>query len=221
MNGRTWRSLRNDPGLQPRWYDRIRQSFADRRRGGRFPRTVRRVLAIGLVLAGGVIALSPPAATGGEPVVTLTRDLPVGARLASGDLEVMRAQQIPDGAVQDPTLIVGQVLAGQARRGEVVTDVRLVDPIGPDPGPDRVAVPVRPADPAIVDLLGPGMHVAVIAVGEDGTAAPLATDAVVLVVAAGDDRSTTDRPIVLSVPTEAADRIVAAALAGTIALRFT
>jgi hypothetical protein len=221
MNGRTWRSHRSNTGLQPRWYDRIRQSLADRRRGGRFPRTIRRILAIALVLAAGVIALSPPAATGGEPVVALTRDLPIGARLESGDLQVVRATQVPDGAVMDPTQIVGRELAGRARRGEVITDVRLIDPVGPDPGPGRVAVPVRPADPAIVDLLGPGMHVAVIAVGEDGTAAPLATDAVVLVVTADVDRRNTDRPIVLAVPSDSADRIVAAALAGTIALRFT
>ena len=35
------------------------------------------------------------------------------------------------------------------------------------------------------------------------------------------DRGGTDRPVVLAVPAEAADQIVAAALAGTIALRFT
>jgi hypothetical protein len=220
MNGRTWRSS-SSTGLQPRWYDRIRQAFADRRRGGRFPRTLRRVLAIALVLAAGVIALLPPAPTGGDPVVALARDLPIGARLESADLQILRAQQVPDGAVLDPTMIVGRVLAGQARRGEVVTDVRLADPAGPDPGPGRVAVPVRPADPAIVDLLAPGMHVAVIAVGEDGTAAVLATDAVVLVVPVVADRSDADRPIVLAVPAEAADRIVAAALTGTVALRFT
>ena len=47
-----------------------------------------------------------------------------------------------------------------------------------------MAVPVRPADPAIVDLLGPGMHVAVIVVGDDGAATVLAADAIVLVIAA-------------------------------------
>ena len=75
------------------------------------------------------------------------------------------------------------MLAGPARRGEVITDVRLAEPVGPDPGPGRVAVPVRPADPAIVDLLGPGMHVAVLVVSEAGEASVLAADAVVLVVA--------------------------------------
>jgi hypothetical protein len=178
-------------------------------------------LAVALVVAAGVIALAPPAATGGEQVVALTRDLPIGARLEPGDVRIVRAEEIPDGAIRDPVEIVGRELAGQARRGEVITDVRLADPVGPDPGPGRVAVPVRPADPAIVDLLGPGMHVAVILVAEDGSTTALAPDAVVLVVAPKADRGAADRPIVLAVPSDAADRIVAAALAGTIALRFT
>jgi hypothetical protein len=82
-------------------------------------------------------------------------------------------------------------------------------------------VPVRPADPAIVDLLGPGMHVAVVVVTEAGEATVLAGDAVVLVVPVKSDRGSTDRPVVLAVPAEAADHIVAATAVGTIALRFT
>jgi hypothetical protein len=113
------------------------------------------------------------------------------------------------------------VLAGPARRGEIITDVRLADPVGPNPGPGRVAVPVRPADPAIVDLLGPGMHVAVVVVTEAGEATVQAGDAVVLVVPVKSDRGSTDRPVVLAVPAEAADHIVAATAVGTIALRFT
>ena len=167
------------------------------------------------------MALAPERVTEGQPVVVLTRDLPIGARLEPQDLEVMRAEQVPDGAVGDPALAIGQILAGQARRGEVVTDVRLADPSGPQPGPGRAAVPVRPADPAIADLLEPGMHVAVILVGEAGEATVLATDAVVLVVPDRPDRGNAERPIVLAVPAESADRIVAAALAGTIGLRFT
>ena len=134
---------------------------------------------------------------------------------------MIRTEQIPDGAVRDPAQAQGQLLAGTARRGEVITDARLADPVGPDPGPGRVAVPVRPADPAIVDLLGPGMHVAVILVGENGAATVLAADAIVLAIPPLPERGNSDRPVVLSVPTDSADRIVGAGLAGTIALRFT
>ena len=220
MNPRRW-GRAGGTGLQPRWYDRIRQSVADRRRGGRLPRTLRRVLAVALIVAAGVIALSPQPPTGGDPVVALTRDLPIGTRLDAQDVQIVHTQQVPDGAVRDPALILGRELAGAVRRGEVVTDVRLAEPVGPDPGPNRVAVPVRPADPAIVELLGPCMHVAVISVGEAGEATVLAIDAVVLVITPAPERGNSDRPIVLAVPTESADRIVAAALVGTIALRFT
>jgi hypothetical protein len=72
-----------------------------------------------------------------------------------------------------------------------------------------------------VDLLGPGMHVAVILVDDSGAATVLADDAIVLAIPAAPERGSPDRPIVLSVPTDSADRIVAAGLVGTIALRFT
>lgn len=195
--------------------------MADRRRGGRLPRTLRRVAAGALVLAAGVIALSPPDVANGEPVLVATRDLSIGMRLQAQDVQVTQLAQVPDGALRDPADVLGRELAGRMRNGEIVTDVRLADPVGPDPGPGRVAVPIRPADPAIVGLLGPGMHVAVIAVADDGSAAPLAQDAVVLVVPPVPERGSADRPIVLSVPAESADRLVAAALVGTIAFRFT
>jgi hypothetical protein len=218
----TWRpSPRRAAGLQPRWPQRIRQYLADRRRGGRLPRTLRRAAAVVLVLVAGVIAVAPPAASAGEPVLALVRDLPTGAVIEPGDVQIVQAADPPDGVARDPTAVIGRILAGPARRGEIVTDVRLVDPAGPAPGPGRVAVPIRPADPAIVDLLGPGMHVAVVLVGEEGTATLLATDAVVLVITPPSERGDADRPVVLAVPAESADRIVAAALGGNVALRFT
>jgi hypothetical protein len=215
------RSTRSGADLQPRWYDRIRQSLADRRRGGRLPRTLRRATAAGLTVLAGVIALSPPDPPPGEALVAVTRDLPVGTRIEADDLQIVHDTAAPDGAIRDPATVLGRILAAPARRGEIITDVRLADPVGPDPGPGRVAVPVRPADPAIVDLLEPGMHVAVVVVTEGGDASVLAGDAVVLVVPAKSDRGSTDRPVVLAVPAEAADPLVAAAVAGTIALRFT
>ena len=178
------------------------------------------MLAAALVLAAGLIAVAPRDLATGDPVLVVVRDLPIGTSLQAGDVEVARVPDPPDGAARDPTGVIGRVLAGPVRRGEVVTDVRLVALAGPDPGPGRVAVPVQPADPAIVDLLAAGMRVAVVLVGEDGAPTLLAEDAVVLVVAERGDRGSTDRPVVLAVPLETADRIVAAALSGAVALRF-
>jgi len=194
---------------------------ADRRRGGRLARTLRRVAAAVLVLAAGVIAMSPAQAATGEPVLVFSADLPIGARLQPQDLQIVPTGRLPDGAIAEPAQAIGRELAGAARRGEVLTDVRLTDPAGPDPGPGRVAVPVRPSDPAIVDLLGPGMHVAVVTVDESGAATVLAADAVVLVVPDRPDRGSADRPIVLAVPAESADQLVIATVAGSVALRFT
>lgn len=178
------------------------------------------MLAAALVLAAGLIAIAPQDPVVGDPVLVVVRDLPIGTSLQAGDVESARVPDPPDGAARDPTGLIGRVLAGPVRRGEVVTDVRLVAPAGPDPGPGRVAVPVQPADPAIVDLLAVGMRVAVVLVGEDGSPTLLAADAVVLVVADRGDRGSTGRPVVLAVPLETADRIVASALSGAIALRF-
>src|SRR5664279_3479176 len=199
-------SQRRSAGLAPRWRDRIWLAAVGRRRGGRASRVARRALALVLVVIAGIIALGPRrAAEPGSPVLVLTRDLPIGATIA----------------VAGSAIAIGRVLAGPTRRGEVLTDVRLAGTVGPDPGPGRVAVPVRPADPAVVDLLGTGMHVAVIAVDEDGSAELLAPDAVVLSIVAESARGRGDRPVVLAVPAETADRIAATALTGTIAVRFT
>ncbi len=153
--------------------------------------------------------------------VVLTRDLPIGARIDARDVQQTQIAQLPDGAVTEVADVLGSPLAAAARRGEILTDARLADVIGPDPGAGRVAVPIRPADPAIVDLLGPGMHVAVLAVDDSGAAVVLAPDAVVLAMSQADRKGPTDRPVVVAVPTDSADTVVAATVAGTIAIRFT
>ncbi|HEY7812406.1 MAG TPA: SAF domain-containing protein [Nakamurella sp.] len=225
MTTRTDRNRRR-PGrdLQSSLPDRLRQRWADRRRGGRWPRNLRRVAAAALVLTAALLLLTPPRPAPGRPVVVLTRDLPVGAVLQPADLTTTPLLEPPDGALADPGPAVGRILAGAARRGEVLTDVRLVDPIGPQPGPGRVAVPIRPADATVIDLLRPGMHVAVVSVTADGAATALVPDAVVLLVGTTEGssgvRRDRDPPVVLAVPQDSADQVVAAALTGTVALRF-
>lgn len=217
----TTRTDRPGRDLQPRWPDRLRQRWADRRRGGRLRRNLRRGAAAALVLTAALLLLVPPRPTPGAPLVVLAHDLPVGAVLAGSDLRTTAAPDPPDGALADPAAAVGRTLAGAARRGEVLTDVRLVDPAGPQPGPGRVAVPVRPADATVTELLRPGMHVAVVAVAADGTASMLVGDAVVLLIPPAGDRREQAPPVVLAVPADLADPVIGAALTGTVALRFT
>lgn len=178
-------------------------------------------MAAALALFAVLLLLVPPRPAAGVPVVIIARDLPVGDVLAEPDLVTTAVPDPPDGALTDPALAAGRTLAGAARRGEVLTDVRLVDQVGPQPGPGRVAVPIHPADATVTGLLRPGMHVAVVAVADDGSAAMLVPDAVVLMIPLTDGRRDQAPPVVLAVPLDSADRVVAAAQIGTVALRFT
>lgn len=192
-------------------------------RGGRRIRRVRRWVAVGLLVISAGLAVrreQPP--DPGVAVFGLTRDLAAGATVSANDLTTVHTTLPPDGAVSISTAVTGRLLTGPARRGEILTDVRLVPAQGPAPGPGRVAVPIRPADPGAVELLSPGVHVAVIAVGENGAATTLSKDAVVLALPPPVDRTANaKRLVVLAVPVEVADRLAAAAVTGNLALRFT
>jgi hypothetical protein len=194
---------------------------------------IRRVLALGLFLLAGTLAVAPrPTPGDGVSVWTAGRSLPAGTTLSMSDVVAARATGPPDGALPSDASIAGRVLAGPVRRGEILTDVRLVGPDGPDPGPGRIAVPVRPADPGTVELLSPGTHVAVVGVTQDGTVRPLTDDAVVLAIrrpgsgGAGSVNgmapggSSAAALVVLSVPSAAADAVTAMALTGSIGFRF-
>ena len=210
------------PGLQPRWPDRLSGAAQNRRRGGRRSRTVRRAVAVALLIAAGALAiLGRPGPAPGLYAVAVVRDLPAGATLHQTDLDSVTLPSIPDGALRDPPQAVGHLLSAPVRKGEVLTDVRLVSAGGPDPGAGRVAVPIRPADAGTVDLLSPGVHVAVLSVAEDGRATMLAADAVVLAIPPPSKSDTAKPLVVVAVPIGVADRVTAAALTGAIAMRFT
>ena len=63
-------------------------------------------------------------------IVVAARDLAPGAELSAADLllETRTAATVPDGSQSDLDALVGSTLAGPARRGEVLTDVRLLGP---------------------------------------------------------------------------------------------
>ena len=65
--------------------------------------------------------------------------------------------------------IVGATLAGPARRGEVLTDVRLLGPRLAESaaGPDARIVPIPLADAALMDLVRPGDVVDIVAAPAD------------------------------------------------------
>jgi Flp pilus assembly protein CpaB len=161
---------------------RLAAGWHDLRRAMRWHR---RLLAAVLAAAGvatALQALAPqPAAT--TAVLAASRDLVGGARLRAGDLRVVRlpAGTVPDGALRPGARTSGRVLAGPARRGEPITDVRLLGPsllAGYVPGHRRrptsaaaeplVATPVRIADAGSAALLHAGDLVDVLSAAARG-----------------------------------------------------
>ena len=136
---------------------------------------------------------------------------------------------IPDGSQADPAALLGSTLAGPARRGEVLTDVRLLSPrlAEATAGPDARVVPLRLADAALLDLIRPGDVVDVLAAD---SAAPggsvdeqprvVATDAVVVLVSEevtspgrGDDRL-----VLVALPAHTANEVAGASLTQAVTL---
>ncbi len=78
-------------------------------------------------------------------------------------IETRTAATVPDGSQSDVDAVIGAMLAGPARRGEVLTDVRVLGPRLAESvaGPDARIVPL--ADSALLDLVRPGDVVDVIA----------------------------------------------------------
>jgi len=93
---------------------------------------LRRVVAALLTLLAVVLALRPAPAAAGPSVGVLvaTHDLPPGVLLTAADLRLaaLPPDAVPSGALRDPAAAAGRVLAGPARAGEPLTDVRLLGP---------------------------------------------------------------------------------------------
>lgn len=129
----------------------------------------RRLLAAGLAAAAMAFALAalrpdPPPTT---DVLVAVRDLAAGVHLRAGDTRSLAvpATAAPDGVLADPAAVAGRVLAAPVRRGEPLTDVRLVGAAALHGyGAGKVGTPVRLADPGVAALLRPGAVVDVLAV---------------------------------------------------------
>ena len=190
----------------------------------------RRIAAAGLVVLAGVASLRPD--PGGErtQVVVAARDLSPGAALTADDLRVEKrlAPTIPDGAQSDIDMVVGSTLAGPTRRGEVLTDVRLLGRrlVESAAGPDARIVPVHQADSALADLVRPGDVVDVVAASETSSQSNptvprvIATNAIVVLVSAKQkaQAATNDRVVLVALPAASANAVAGAALTQTVTL---
>jgi pilus assembly protein CpaB len=174
-----------------------------------------------------VLAALPTLAPGSGatvPVLTAAQDLRWGAALSTDDVAVahLPANAVPDGALTSVDDVRGRLLTSPVRRGEAITDVRLVGrSIFSEPG--LVAVGVRVADAGLVALLEAGSVVDVLAAPSDdafdrpvglGTAEVVASSVRVLAVPGGKRSTfdgTWDGALVLVAATEAQAARLAAA----------
>src|SRR4051794_11868204 len=146
----------------------------------------RRLLAAALAAVAVAAGLRATAAPPPERVLVpvAARDLSAGVVLAPGDVtEVPFAPgSVPAGLADGAA---GRVLAAPLRRGEPVTDVRLVGPALTDGYPGLTAVPVRLPDPAMAGLLRVGDRVDLVAADpQEGGADLVAADVPVLAIPA-------------------------------------
>ena len=199
--------------------------------GWRRAMLLRRAAALLLALLALALALRPPDAAARSPVLVAARDLASGTALAPADLTLTTwpGELVPIGALRAPADADGRVLAGAARAGEPITDVRLA---GPDAAgrlagrPGDAAVPVRLDDPEVARLLAPGSRVDVVTPSADGDRpVVLAMDAAVLTVVAaeadvgaGPGQGARGRLVLVALPRADAARVASAALSEQVAV---
>jgi Flp pilus assembly protein CpaB len=194
-----------------------------------FTRTLlaRRIAAGGLVVLAGVAAFRPDPADADTEVVIAVRDLNPGVTLTADDLSIQRrsATTVPDGALGAVDVAVGATLAGPARRGEIITDARVLGSrlAGLAAGPDARVVPLHLADAAVLDLIRPGDVVDVLgAVSAETDAEPrvVAANAIVVLVSARQKSAGAgdDRVVLVALPATAANALAGATLVQTVTL---
>lgn len=190
------------------------------------------LLAAGLAAAAvavGLTAVAPPQAAS-TSILTASRDLASGAALLPEDLVAVAVPQalVPEGALTEPVEVVGRLAAGPVRRGETLTDVRLLgagllgggSEEAPRGGAGDVAVPVRVAEPLVSTLVQPGDRVDLLAAAPEGgaVAAVAASGVRVLSVPAVEDDSGEGSLVVVATDRSTAARLAAAAVNSRLSL---
>lgn len=154
----------------------------------------RALLSGGLVAAAVALALPTlaPAPAATVLAVAAAHDLGAGSSLTNADVTLVALPRsvAPQGILTSTADVVGRAVAGRVRRGEPLTDVRLLGAALVDDA-SLVAAAVRLADPAVASLLQAGDHVDVLATPAQSPgqarAVTVAQDLRVLAVPGGDD----------------------------------
>jgi Flp pilus assembly protein CpaB len=156
--------------------------------------------------------------------VVASRDLAPGTALTADDISVEYrfARTVPAGALTDVSSVLATTLAGPARRGEVLTDVRLLGSRLTEAaaGPDARIVGLHPADAALVDLVRPG-DVADVVTADDAADPPGGPRVVAsggIVVLVSDKQNHDDRVVLVALPATAAVAVAGTTLAQAVTL---
>ncbi|HXA89936.1 MAG TPA: SAF domain-containing protein [Mycobacterium sp.] len=221
-----------EPSLNPTLFSRISMSLRPD-----WTRTVlaRRVAAGGLVVLAGVAALRSNPDDDRAEVVVAARDLRPGTALTPDDirLEKRLTTTVPDGSQADLAAVVGSTLAGPTRRGEVLTDVRLLGSrlAESTAGPGARIVPLHLADGALIDLVRVGDVVDVLAAPANESPAAsqpttpaisrvVATDAIVVLVSDKQKGqvAASDRVVLVALPARVANTVAGSTLGQAVTL---
>jgi Flp pilus assembly protein CpaB len=200
--------------LQPDWVHSVR---------------VRRIAAGALVVLAAAAALRSEPGGAHSNAVVASRDLSPGVALSADDLRVESrpAATLPDGAQSEVDGVLGAAPAGPIRRGEVLTDVRLLGSRLTEAaaGPDARVVPLELAQSALLDVVRAGDIVDIVAAPQSTPDADInprivATNALVVLVSpdSGGIGAAGDRVVLVALPAAAATAVAAATLVHTITL---
>lgn len=196
-----------------------------------FARTVRarRILAGLLVLLAAAAALRPDPSGRYTDVAVAVADLRPGVALTADHvrLEKRSAAMLPDGVQTELDRLVGATLAGPVRRGEMLTDARVLGSrlAGLSAGPDARVVPLHLQEDAVLDVIRPGDVVDVLGAPEfsgpgDGPSGArlLAAGAVVVLVTAPANGALGDggRVVLVALPAAMANSLAGASLLQTV-----
>jgi hypothetical protein len=191
----------------------------------------RRVAAGGLVVLAGVAALRSNPDGDRVEVVIAARDLTPGIALTPDDVRIEKrlATTVPDGSQANLGAIVGATLASPTRRGEVLTDVRVLGSrlAESTAGPGARIVPLHLAESALIDLVRVGDVVDVLAApatdapaGTQAVTKVVATDAVVVLVSPKQkvQAADSDRVVLVALPARVANTVAGSALGQAVTL---
>lgn len=182
-------------------------------------------LLAGVAVAAGIHAAAAPPLPS-RTVLVAAHDLAAGSVLEADDVEPVElpSARVPSGVVSTDS--VGRTLASPLRRGEPVTDLRLVGPTLLEGHPGLRAVPVRLPDAGMVALLTVGDRIDLVSADpQGGGAVVVAADVLVLALPQEGSGEAADtlpgRLVVIGAPADVGTAVADAAVNGFLTLAFS